>query len=283
MGAAIRTVTILVNSHRVESADFLEEVESYFRSVHIPCRTVHLQEDGATEPAQGDLVVSLGGDGTLLRAARMAAGRGVPILGINLGDFGFLTETTRTEWISAFEAFRDGSAGTSERIMLEATVVRDGSLVATRVGLNDALVSSTGVGRVVRLEVNLPPSYLGKYRADGALVATPTGSTAHCLSAGGPIVHPEMSCLILNPICPFSLSNRPLVIPDDQPVDVVVEQDQRSGVGLTVDGALVANLDPGDTVRIRKAREVTRLVRSVRRNFYEVLRSKMRWSGAHGA
>jgi len=145
------------------------------------------------------------------------------------------------------------------------------------------VVSASGVVRIIRLEVNLPPSYLGRYRADGLIVATPTGSTAHCLSAGGPILHPEMSCLILNPICPFSLSNRPLVIPDDQQIEVVVEREQRSAVSLTVDGRTVAGLEPGDVVAIRKAGERTRLVRSVSRNFYEVLRSKLRWSGEPNA
>lgn len=283
MGAAIRTVTILVNSHRVESAAFLQEVERYFLEAGIPCNTIRFLEEPPRDVVVGDLLVSLGGDGTLLQAARLAAPGGVPILGVNLGDFGFLTEITRAEWSSAFESFRQGKLGISERIMLDAAVVREGRVVAGRIGLNDAVISAAAVGRIVRLEVNLPPSYLGRYRADGLIVATPTGSTAHCLSAGGPILHPEMSCLILNPICPFSLSNRPLVVPDDQAVEVLVEPEQRSAVSLSVDGVLVADLRPGDTVRIRKAAQTTRLIRSGQRSFYEVLRSKLRWSGAPGA
>lgn len=280
---AISAVTILVNSHRAESASFLREVEQQLRDDGIRFRTVRYDAEPPVEPADGDLIVSLGGDGTLLGAARMAAPSGIPILGVNLGDLGFLTEITQQEWRPAFEAFREGRLGISERIMLAASVVRNGRELVSRIGLNDAVISASSVAKIIRLEVNLPPSYLGRYRADGLIVATPTGSTAHCLSAGGPILHPEMSCLTINPICPFSLSNRPLVIPDDQLIEVVVEREQRSAVSLTVDGRTVAGLEPGDVVAVRKARERTRLVRSVSRNFYEVLRSKLRWSGEPNA
>ena len=280
---AISAVTILVNSHRAEAAQFLREVEDQLREDGILFRTVRYDTEPPADPAEGDLIVSLGGDGTLLGAARMAAPSGIPILGVNLGDLGFLTEITQQEWRPAFQAFREGRLGISERIMLAASVVRNGEELVRRIGLNDAVISASSVAKIIRLEVNLPPSYLGRYRADGLIVATPTGSTAHCLSAGGPILHPEMSCLILNPICPFSLSNRPLVIPDDQQIEVVVEREQRSAVSLTVDGRTVAGLEPGDVVAIRKAGERTRLVRSVSRNFYEVLRSKLRWSGEPNA
>ena len=280
---AISAVTILVNSHRAEAAQFLREVEDQLREDGIRFRTVRYDTEPPADPAEGDLIVSLGGDGTLLGAARMAAPSGIPILGVNLGDLGFLTEITQQEWRPAFQAFREGRLGISERIMLAASVVRNGEELVRRIGLNDAVISASSVAKIIRLEVNLPPSYLGRYRADGLIVATPTGSTAHCLSAGGPILHPEMSCLILNPICPFSLSNRPLVIPDDQQIEVVVEREQRSAVSLTVDGRTVAGLEPGDVVAIRKAGERTRLVRSVSRNFYEVLRSKLRWSGEPNA
>ncbi len=280
---AISAVTILVNSHRAEAAQFLREVEDQLREDGIRFRTVRYDTEPPADPAEGDLIVSLGGDGTLLGAARMAAPSGIPILGVNLGDLGFLTEITQQEWRPAFQAFREGRLGISERIMLAASVVRNGEELVRRIGLNDAVISASSVAKIIRLEVNLPPSYLGRYRADGLIVATPTGSTAHCLSAGGPILRPEMSCLILNPICPFSLSNRPLVIPDDQQIEVVVEREQRSAVSLTVDGRTVAGLEPGDVVAIRKAGERTRLVRSVSRNFYEVLRSKLRWSGEPNA
>jgi NAD+ kinase len=280
---AIRAVTILFNSHRSESAAFVRDVEAYLAERGIAFRTLRLGEELRTEPDPGDLVLSLGGDGTLLGAAALAASSGVPILGVNLGDLGFLTEITQEEWRAAFEAYRDGELGISERFMLEARVARNGRQLEARLGLNDAVVSASGVARIIRLEVNIRPSYLGRYRADGLIVATPTGSTAHCLSAGGPILHPEMSCLILNPICPFSLSNRPLVVPGDQRVEIVVEPGQRYPVCLTVDGRTVATLEPGDVVEVQEAREKTRLVRSQERSFYEVLRSKLRWSGEPNA
>jgi len=280
---AISAVTILVNGHRAESASLLRDVEAYLEGQGIRFRTVRFDEEPPGATAAGDLLLSLGGDGTLLGAARMAAAAGMPILGVNLGDLGFLTEITQEEWRSAFEAYRGGSLGISERIMLAASVVRRGKEVVRRIGLNDAVVSASGVVRIIRLEVNLRPSRLGRYRADGLIVATPTGSTAHCLSAGGPILHPEMSCLILNPICPFSLSNRPLVVPGEQPVEIVVEPSQRASISLTVDGRTVAELEQGDTVIVAVAKEKTRLVRSVTRSFYEVLRSKLRWSGEPNA
>jgi NAD+ kinase len=253
------------------------------REAGIRFGTVRFDDEPPVVGPESELFISLGGDGTLLGAARMAAPGGVPILGVNVGDLGFLTEITQEEWRSAFDAYRNGSLGISERIMLRATVVRNGEEIVSRIGLNDALVSASGVGRLIRLHVDLDPSYLGRYRADGLIVATPTGSTAHSLSAGGPILHPEMSCLILNPICPFSLSNRPLVVPDGQPIKILVESPQRSPVSLTVDGRFVVTLEPGDVVNVRKAREITRLVRSTRRTFYEVLRSKLRWSGEPNA
>jgi NAD+ kinase len=280
---AIRAATILVSTHRTESSSLLREVEEYLRAEGIRSRTVRLDGEPTGEAAEGDLLLSLGGDGTLLGAARLAAPTVMPILGVNLGDLGFLTEITLPEWRSAFEAYRDGRLGISERMMLAASVIREGRRVVSRIGLNDAVISASGAARIIRLEVNLAPSYLGRYRADGLIVATPTGSTAHCLSAGGPIVHPEMSCLILNPICPFSLSNRPLVVPGDQPIGIIIERGQRSSVSLTVDGQEVATLEPGDTVEVRSAAEKTRLVRSNARSFYEVLRSKLRWSGEPNA
>jgi NAD+ kinase len=228
---------------------------------------------------EADLVFSLGGDGTLLGAARVAAPFGTPILGVNLGDFGFVTEISRDEWQEAFEAYCEGRLGISERIMVRVRVQRGGARIADFVALNDAVISCSGVTRIIRLEVKLGSSSLGRYRADGLIVATPTGSTAYSMSAGGPVLDPEMSCFILNPICPFSLSNRPLVIPDDQRVEVIVEGGQRSDVSLTTDGGSPMRLQEGDSIHVSKAEEKTRLIRSGRRNFYEVLRTKLRWSG----
>ena len=281
---SIAKVITVTNPLKHDSVMIHEDARVYFERrgmeyVEIPYDAVPLPErlDGA------DLALSLGGDGTLLYCARLLAGRGVPILAVNLGDFGFITEISRREWKRAFEKYSAGALGISERIMLEVSVRRDGAELACFRGLNDGVVGSSGISRIIRLNVYLSQTYIGRYRADGVIVATPTGSTAYSMAAGGPIVHPEMEAFVLNPICPFTLSNRPLVVPGDEILEIEVEERQRTGVTLTVDGREAYGLRPRDRVVFRKAREKSLIVRSDKRNFYEVLRSKLNWGGEPNA
>ncbi len=229
--------------------------------------------------ANVDLAVSLGGDGTLLYCSQLLAGQDIPILAVNLGNFGFITDVSHTEWKETFDKYCQGLVGVSERIMLDAEVKRRGRRAARFLGLNDGVIISSGISKIVRLEAYLSHTYIGRYRADGIIIATPTGSTAYSLSAGGPILHPEMEAFILSPICAFSLSHRPLVVPGDDYVEIHIERGQRTNVILTIDGQNEYRLEEDDIVHFRKSQHVTHIVRSGKRNFYEVLRSKLSWSG----
>ncbi|WP_319561905.1 NAD(+)/NADH kinase [Marispirochaeta sp.] len=230
-----------------------------------------------------DLVFSLGGDGTVLYTARALAGLNVPILAVNIGSLGFITEVTREEWKEAFEKYRSGLLGLSERVLVQVSVERNGRIIRSFEGFNDAVVASDGISKVIRLSVEISDTPVGKYRADGIIVSSPTGSTAYSAAAGGPILDPEMEALVLNPICPFTLSNRTIVVNGDRCITILVERDQRAKVILTIDGQIVFPLEPEDKLHIRRSPRKVSLIRSDRRNFYEVLRTKLNWSGGPDA
>jgi NAD+ kinase len=213
----------------------------------------------------------------------MLAARAIPILAVNMGDFGFITEISRNELIDAWSKFLDGRLGISERLMLAVSVRREGGEIASFLGLNDAVLSTKGISRMIRLKVYLSDMYVGRYRADGVIVATPTGSTAYSMAAGGPILHPEMEAFILTPICPFTLSNRPTVVPASESLRVEVEERQKAEIALTIDGQETFLLHPLDSVHVGRAPRKALIVRSDKRSFYEVLRTKLNWSGEPNA
>jgi len=280
MAKKIGKVFLVANRRRPESLPILQEIEDYFRGKSIALvRCFSERPSTPAGVADSDVAISVGGDGTLLLCARAVAGREIPILAVNTGTFGFITEISSGEWRQAYERFVEGSVGISRRIMLQVEVRRNAKVVQNVPGLNDAVVASFGVSRLIGLRLHLSGSYVGRYRADGVIVATPTGSTAYSMGAGGPILHPEMEAFILNPICPFTLSNRPLVVPADETVEMEVEAAQRSKVALTVDGSRPIALEAGDRVVYRMLPTKSLIIRSDKRNFYEVLRSKLNWSG----
>jgi NAD+ kinase len=280
----LRRVLIVVNPRKDHVSTVVDAVESFVRARG--GETVRM-DFAARIPAEDldglDLAVSLGGDGTLLSCARLVADRGVPILAVNLGGIGFITEVGRDELINACEDFAAGATSFSERLMLTVSVHRDSAEVASFTGLNDAVVSTTGISRMIHLKVRLSDTPVGRYRADGVIVATPTGSTAYSMAAGGPIVYPEMEAFILTPICPFTLGNRPTVVPAAERLEIEVEENQKTGVALTVDGQETVPLRPGDRVAIQRAARKALIVRSRRRGFYEVLRTKLNWAGEPNA
>ncbi len=280
----IKNALIVVNEAKEEASMVAAEIEEYLSELGISV-TLHRysEKPGKFSVKRHDVAISLGGDGTVLYCARLLGDHSIPIFAVNVGDFGFITEVSKDEWKQTFDKYRDGKLGISERIMIEATVYRAGETVAVHRGLNDAVVSSAGISRVVRLSVDVGQTALGRYRADGVIVATPTGSTAYSAAAGGPILAPEMDVLILNPICPFTLSNRPLVLPGDSPVYITIEEKQHTDVVLTVDGQEVVSLAEGDKLMLQPAGPRVKIVRSDLRNFYEVLRSKLNWSGGPDA
>ena len=232
-------------------------------------------------PRHVDLVLLLGGDGTLLGMAdRIAkAGLEVPILGVNFGGLGFMTEVTYDELYASLEAALAGTAPVESRLMLRAVIERDGQSRAEHYVLNDVTVTGGSLSRVVEFAVSVGGEFVARFHADGIIVSTPTGSTAYNLSAGGPIVHPAVHALVLNPIAPHTLTNRPLVIPAS--ADVLVQPHPRgdgSEVYVTFDGQAGERLDFSDTVRVQQAARPARLVRARNRSYYQVLREKLRWA-----
>jgi NAD+ kinase len=226
-----------------------------------------------------DLIVSLGGDGTLLYIARHAALIGIPVLPINLGTLGFIAANRKDSWEETLLEWLDGRITPSSRIMLDICVERKGLNIGTFTALNDGVVSSQGIAKMIRLCLTVNGDCFGFYRADGLIVATPTGSTAYNLAAGGPALYPEMPAMVINPICPFTLASRPLVLPSSVLVDVQIDETRRSGAMLTVDGQETLSLEKGDIVQFRRSIKDALLIVPRENMFFNALRTKLGWSG----
>ncbi len=231
-------------------------------------------------PREVDLVIVLGGDGTLLSmAARIAqSGRDVPILGVNFGSLGFLTEIRIDELTSSLEGVLAGTASIDTRAMLAADAYRQGQQVDSRIVLNDVVFTKTALSRAIELSVSVSGGFVTRVKADGLIIASATGSTAYNLAAGGPIVHPMVNALVLTPIAPHTLTNRPVVIPGSALVEVRAHADSGPDeVFVTYDGQSGYPLNDGDTVQVRKSEQVLRLVKAPARGYFEVLREKLKW------
>lgn len=248
------------------------------RSFSVKIFDSHSCKPGDAE-AGADFAISLGGDGTFLSCARLFALNPIPILPVHLGSFGFITETTHHEWEAVLESWINGRLDTENRMVLDVAIHRESQLSACFTAINDAVLSSDGISKIVRLSLNLGGFDVGRFRGDGVIIATPTGSTAYSMAAGGPIVVPPMPSLILTPICPFSLSWRPMMLPVNDEINVYIEPHQRAELLLTVDGQQSYTLIEGDNVTIRGRCNGMKIIRSDRRGFYEVVRSKLGWSG----
>lgn len=237
--------------------------------------------DAPAEPvaelaASCDLIVSLGGDGTLLSVAREVDTHRVPILGVNLGTLGFLTEVNSEELYDALERVLDGRASVVPRMRLDVVVERGGRELGRYLALNEAVVDKDSLSRMIDLRVAADGQRVTNYHADGLIVATPTGSTAYSLSAGGPLILPGTDVMVLTPICPHALTQRPLVMPQSVEIEIEVHS-RESTVSLTVDGQQGLALEDGDRVRIRRAEHAAEIVASPHRNRYEILRTKLHW------
>jgi NAD+ kinase len=237
---------------------------------------------GKTRPEVADasqLLLVLGGDGTLLAAARLAAARGIPILPINMGSLGFLTSFTLDELYPALEDTLSGRISVSERVMLHVELERGGKVIENQRVLNDAVVNKGALARMIELELSIDADFVCRYRADGLIVATPTGSTAYSLSAGGPIVHPGVESFIITPICAHMLSDRPLVVQDSSSIEMKLSENTES-VFLTLDGQRGIPLQATDVVRISRSKELLKLIQPPRKSYFEILRNKLKWGEA---
>ena len=239
-------------------------------------------DSAPTEPELAEvceLLVVLGGDGTILQVLHALGEQLRPLFGINLGTLGFLTTVAATEHARAVSAIVDGSFTLSERTLLKVEIIRGGKVISSRVALNDAVVSRGELSRLIRLDVQIGGSAVTEYNADGLIVATPTGSTAYSLSAGGPILAPDSGVFVVNPICPHVLTNRAVIVNDNSPI-LISPADSRTSIYLTLDGQTAQPIIASDVIRITKSANRLPLAMLPGMSFFEVLRQKLKWSGA---
>ena len=223
-----------------------------------------------------DLLIALGGDGTMLGAARLVGAQGVPVLGVNFGWLGYLTEFPLEELFPTLESLRHGGYAVDQRMLLDVQVERAGERLTQPRALNEAVINRSYPVRMIELDAYVNHQFVNTFRADGMIVATPTGSTAYSLSAGGPLVHPEIQAMLLTPICPQLLSNRPVVVPGDSVIEFVFKRADDELL-LTLDGQVGFPLLPDDRVVIRRSEITFDLIRPPQRNYFEVLRTKLKW------
>jgi NAD+ kinase len=284
-------VGIVAKSHLRAATTHLVDIAEWLRARGVQAvfetETAQLMPPSADRAVAGksalasgvDMVLVLGGDGTLLSMADCIgdASSGIPILGVNFGSLGFLTEITLPELYPSLEAALDGRAHVESRMMLRSTTERDGRTLAQLIALNDAVITKTARSRMIDLSVSVGDEFVTRVKADGLIIATPTGSTAYNLAAGGPIVHPNVDALILTPIAPHTLTNRPVVIPATSAVRVQPNMEERDEVFVTFDGQAGFQLQAGDEMTVRRAKTPLRLIRPSTRSYFEVLRTKLKW------
>ncbi|MGA2515017.1 MAG: NAD(+)/NADH kinase [Thermodesulfobacteriota bacterium] len=232
--------------------------------------------DRGEVPTGVEMIVVLGGDGTLLSVARQVWNRNIPILGVNLGGLGFLTEITLDELYPVLEKVLRDDFTINEREVLNAGVIRSGKRIAEFIVLNDAVINKGALARIIDLETTIDDEYLSTFRSDGLIISTPTGSTAYNLSAGGPIVYPSLHTIIITPICPHTLTIRPIIIPDDVKIRALLKSSNEE-VTLTLDGQQGFSLEFEDVVEVRKAEGRILLIKSPYRHYFELLREKLKW------
>jgi NAD+ kinase len=281
----MKSVAIISKPSKAELATILPELLSWFRQrgyqLYLDRETaqytngeevVPRQEIGAKHP---DFALVLGGDGTLLSAARAVAHEGVPILAVNLGSLGFLTEVPLSEMQSTLEAIDAGKCPTEQRALLDCSLIRNGGKIAQHFALNDAVVSKSAIARLLDFDLVIDGVFVFNCKADGVIIATPTGSTAYSLAAGGPVLMPSVTSFVVTPVCPHSLTHRPLVVPDKATIELQVETGGEDAY-LSIDGQVGLPVKPGDRVTCHRAQNTVKLLR-MKKTFFHVLRTKLKW------
>ncbi|MGO9377952.1 MAG: NAD(+)/NADH kinase [Dissulfurispiraceae bacterium] len=227
-------------------------------------------------PGTVRMMIVLGGDGTMLSVARLIDGRDVPILGVNLGGLGFITEINKDEIFGALNQALEGNSPVEERMMLDIRVLRQSMEVGNFTALNDGVINKGAMARIIEMETFVNTSYVTTYRADGLIISTPTGSTAYNLAAGGPILYPTLSSIIVAPICPHMLTNRPVVLPDNSDITIALKTETES-VYLTVDGQVGIPLHQGDIIEVKKSDSTTKIFTPCGHDYFNLLRTKLKW------
>jgi NAD+ kinase len=275
---SIKKVGIIVKKDHDEALRTAHELTEWLRARGLDAIGVPYSEkkdDQLFDPAV-DLVVVLGGDGTMISTTRLVGNHDPLVLGINYGSLGYLTEFRIEEMFAGLEAVLVDQYEVDSREMLDAEHWRAGQQIAAGRVLNDVVINKSALARIIEIEVHLNGQFVNSFRSDGLIVATPTGSTAYNLSAGGPIIYPSMKAIVVTPICPFTLTNRPIVVPDTAAIELKL-LNENEGVVLTLDGQMGYAMKDGDRVLIRKSATSFNLVRPPNRNYFDVLRNKLKW------
>lgn len=282
----MKSAAIISKPSKPELTAVLPDLLSWFRKrgyhLYLDEETANYASDGADVlPRQEignkhpDFVLVLGGDGTLLSAARAVAHADVPILAVNLGSLGFLTEVPLAEMYSTLEAVSQGDCPNEERSVLDCQLIRGEQCISRHFALNDVVVNKSAISRLVEFDLLIDGVFVFNYKADGVIIATPTGSTAYSLAAGGPILMPAVDAFVVTPVCPHSLTHRPLVVTDTGQIELVVQTSEEDAF-LSIDGQVGMPVFQGDRVVCRRASHTVKLMR-VRRTFFDVLRNKLKW------
>ena len=281
----MKKIGIIAKKNKPEAVEVTRGLLSWLEKRHVE---VFLDSDIASHvmpergiekteiPSRVDMVVVLGGDGTLLTVARLPGVENIPILGVNLGAMGFLTEIPLEELYPTLEKILKGTYEKDTRMTLEALVRRGKNPIASYAVLNDVVINKGALARIIDLEISINGRYLTTFKADGLIISTPTGSTGYSLSAGGPIIHPSLNWICLTPICSHTLTNRPLILPDMVGIDVLIKS-RHDDVFLTLDGQEGLSLKPDDTISVVKGPHDITLIKSPYRNYFEVLKTKLKW------
>lgn len=282
------SVGIIYKHHHERARIEAEKLKDWFKQKGIKVFSEEMKTKGSLDgcceesmviPKTVDWVVVLGGDGTLLGAARRVGRFGSPILGVNLGGLGFLTGIPIERLYPVIEMMINGRLEVESRVMLETKVLRKGKVVCTFEVLNDVVINKGTLARIIDLDVAINEEFLTTFKADGLIISTPTGSTAYNLSAGGPILYPTMETFILTPICPFTLTNRPIIIPDASVIQIKMKNKSEEAVVLTFDGQVGFDLYYDDKVIIRKSEKKIKLFRPPDHSYFKILRTKLMWGG----
>ncbi|MCM1321661.1 MAG: NAD(+)/NADH kinase [Bacteroides sp.] len=280
----MKKCVIVCNTFKKDAQCLAEEAGRFLHELRISSEILlYKGQTDIPDFSEFDAAATFGGDGTVLFAARACAPLGIPIFPVNCGEFGFIAGISKSAWRDSFAEFCGGTLPYADRSILQVRVIRQQSCFFSSLALNEAAVSVQNSARIGEFDVLCNGIPFGKYRADGVLAATATGSTAYSAAAGGPIVDPAVDAIVLNPVCPFSLSNRPLVLPPDSVLEISVLPARGTETSLACDGQAACALLPGDIIRIEKYPAPVKLAGCGRREFYAALRSKLRWSGASSA
>jgi NAD+ kinase len=280
----MKKIGIIGKTGKQETLDILTELVPWLKTkgheVYVDIENATVMNIEGTPRSQMsslvDMIIVLGGDGTMIGVARLVAEKGIPILGVNIGGLGFLTAVSRDELYEVLDRVLVDDCHVEERIMLNACVLRHSECIAEYIVMNDVVVNKGALARIIDLETYVNSTYISTFKADGLIVSTPTGSTAYALSAGGPILYPTINSIVLAPICPHTLTNRPIVLPDDVKIEIMLRS-LNEDVFLTLDGQMGFSLRQNDIIEVKKSQYRARLYIPCERDYFEIIRTKLKW------